>query len=199
MKNLFLIGLFVLGFSTMVKAAGDNDHSGHDHEKKGKPHSDKEAKGHSDHDHKKEEKPHSDHDHEKEAKGHSDHGNEEKKEGEKNVGPKKGVTSFDEVKGFTLSNEAIKNFSIKTEALEGNGPWVIPATALLLTGEEKNIYRLRDGYFKRIDIEVVEKVASKILFKSLEVKSGDSLVVQGVDFIRTAEVDATSGESGHSH
>jgi hypothetical protein len=174
MKKLIVIG--ILGLSTIAKGVEDHhhekEHPGHNHEKNEKEHSDKE---------------------------HSHHEHGEKEEGKKNVGKNKGVTSFDEDMGFTLSKEAIKNFSVKTEVMDGNGPWVVPVEALLLTGKEKNIYRYRKGTFKRIDIEVVGKLAGNILFKSLEIKKGDSIVVQGVGFIRTAEVDVTNGESGHHH
>jgi hypothetical protein len=183
MKNILLIiNILILGLGSVAKGTEDHDHK------------EKEIKN--EHDHKDGDK------HKEEKKSGHDHGKkheDEENEGGKNVGPNKGVTSIDEENGFTLSDEARKKFSIETEMVTGSGPWNFPESALLLTGEEKNIYRFRNGYFKRIDIQIFEKNGSQVYLNSPELKNGDSVVVKGVGFIRTAELDVTSGESGHHH
>ncbi len=201
MKNIFLIIVFIFGLSAAVearKASTKKTKDSHDHG---------EEKEHSNHNHGKEEDNHdhgknANHDNDEEKKSGHDHGKNhehEEEEGGKNVGPNKGVTSMDKEKGFTLSEEARKKFSIETEMITGDGPWKLPESALLLTGEEKNIYRYRNETFKRIEIQILEKNGSQFYLNSSELKSGDSVVVNGVGFIRTAELDATSGESGHHH
>ncbi len=182
MNRKILIIVFILGLSTAAQAG-----KGHNHDKQER----------SNHDHEKED-ANLDHGKEEKKNVHHDH-DEGENEGEKNVGPNKGVTSFDEEKGITLSEEARKKFSIETEMITGTGPWNLPESVLLLTGEEKNIYRYRDNAFKRIDVEIVKKAGGQIVLRSPELRNGDSIVVKGVGFIRTAEVDATSGESGHHH
>jgi hypothetical protein len=139
-------------------------------------------------------------DHHDEAEQDHDHGEEQHKEGgEKNVGPDKGVTSFDEEKGFTLSQEAKKTFALQTQLLKGAGPWTLPTSALLLTGEEINIYRVRDSAFKKINVKIIKKTQGQVQIKSTKLSNGDAVVTQGVGFIRIAEADVTSGESGHHH
>ena len=203
MKNIFLIIVFIFGLNAAVgagKASTKKTKDSHDHD-----HGDE--KEHSNHNHGKEEDNHdhgknANHEHDEEKKSGHDHGKnheDEKEEGGKNVGPNKGVTSMDEENGFTLSEEARKNFSIETEMITGDGPWKLSESALLITGEEKNIYRYRNGTFKRIDIQIFEKNGSKVYLNSPELKSGDSVAVKGVGFIRTAELDVTSGDSGHHH
>lgn len=192
MKKIFLLIVFIFGLSSAVQAGKGHNHEEVSKAKKSHDHDHDDEKEHSNHGHEKED---SNHDHRKEEKKHTGH----EEEGTKNVGPNKGVTSFDEEKGFTLSEEARKKFSIETKLVNGNGPWNLPDSALLLSGKEKNIYRLRDGVFKRIDLKVLEKTGDQLLLESTELRSGDYVVIKGVGFIRTAEVDATSGESGHHH
>jgi hypothetical protein len=81
----------------------------------------------------------------------------------------------------------------------GSGPWTIPTSALLITGEDKSVYRVRNETFKRIDVTVLSKNKTESVVQSNELNAGDSLVIKGVGDIRVAEVDVTSGESGHSH
>lgn len=134
--------------------------------------------------------------HQEDEHGHGDE--EEHEEEASNAGPDKGVTTISK-DGFTLSPEAFKTFEIKTQKVDGAGPWTLPKSCLLLTGEEKNIFRIRNQAFKRIDVEVLKKINDSAVIQSTEIKSGDEIVVQGVGFLRIAELDATSGESGHHH
>ncbi|MBS1970345.1 MAG: hypothetical protein JSU04_08550 [Bdellovibrionales bacterium] len=117
------------------------------------------------------------------------------------VGPDKGITAADEHDGIKLSSEAIKNFALQTLKLSSNpSEWEIPSKAILVSGEEVNIYRLRDGFYKRIDFTTVSKSAGKLKIKSKELKVGDEIVTSGLGFLRAAELSAfSSGEEGHGH
>lgn len=147
----------------------------------------------------KEQKNSKENSHEESIKNLDEKKDSNAEENSQNIGPDKGVSSFDKEKGFTLSEEAKKNFSIQVKVLEGSGPWSVPDSALLFSGNEKNIYRVRDGFFKRIDITIVKKDKKTLTIKSNEIKVGDAIVIQGVGFIRIAEVDVTSDDSGHGH
>jgi hypothetical protein len=139
------------------------------------------------------------HQHEEGSSAQGDTEEHHEEEGAKNVGPDKGIISFDEHEGFVLSKEALANFDIKSVSVKGKEPWSLPTSALLLTGDEKNMYRLRGNTFKRIDIQIVRKDSNIVQIKSKDLQTGDSIVIQGVGFLRVAELDVTSGESGHSH
>ena len=129
--------------------------------------------------------------------GHQ-HGEEE--EGGGNVGPEKGIIEANERNGFKLSVEALKNFELKLKKLSGDGPWALPNAAIVHSGEERNIYRLRAGFFKRIDFETIRKSELERVVDSDDMREGDEIVVDGLGFLRIAELAAFGGVAhGHSH
>lgn len=134
------------------------------------------------------------------ADSHDDHKDDHEEEAAgANVGPDKGITSYDEHSGFTLSKEATKNFEIQTARLGGASPWPLPRTGLVVTGEDKSVFRMRKERFLRVDVEVLKKDKSQVTLRSKDLAPGDEVVVKGAGFLRVAEIDATSGESGHHH
>ncbi len=200
MKMKSVLYILVCGLLILIMGINPslaNDH-GHDHENEDDKlsHKAEEANDESKHDHaaKQAHDNESNHEHGDE----DDHEHEEESEA-KNVGPEKGVTLFDEEKGFILSKEALKTFSVLSVVLQGPAPWNIPGSALLLSGGEKNVYRLRNGFFKRVDILILSRSSTSVVVRSAELSSGDQVVIQGVGNIRLAELDVTSGEVGHSH
>lgn len=136
-----------------------------------------------------------------EQKEAHDHEHEEEHEEENaSIGPDKGIVESDEEKGFKLSSEAIKNFGLSYQKLSSVGPWTVPRSAILFSGEEINIYRMRNGYFKRIDFTEIAKDSSSLKIRSDELKEGDEVVTKGIGFLRAAEIVA-SGDApeGHHH
>lgn len=126
---------------------------------------------------------------------------EEGEEGPANVGPDKGILEVNERLGFKLSPEALKNFEIKSLKLKGDGPWEIPQSAIVTSGEETNLFRLRSGYFKRIDFETIRSTTGKSsTVDSDDLREGDEVVVVGIGFLRVAEISLSGGlDHGHSH
>jgi len=151
------------------------------------------------------------HDNETHAKhGHSDegghghghgHGEDEDTEEESgNVGPNKGILEANERSGFKLSPEAIKNFELKFMKLSGDGPWTLPKSAVVHSGEEVNLFRFRSGSFKRIDFKTLRKSGSDLTVDSDDLREGDEIVLVGTGFLRVAELAAFGGVAhGHSH
>lgn len=131
---------------------------------------------------------------------HGDDHGEEHEEANASVGPDKGITAFDEHDGFKMSVEAIRNFGIKTVVLGKELQWKIPTSAVLYSGEEINLYRVRDAFFKRIDFTTVRKTAKEIVIRSADLQAGDEIVISGVGYLRAVEIVA-SGDApeGHSH
>lgn len=181
-------------------------------EKKAAAHKDSEKEEHDSHEHKKgvaeEDDPH---EHKEGEKDHHDegeeahaHGGEEgvhgAEEGNPGVGPEKGILTADEHTGIKLSLEATKTFELKTEKLTGSGPWRLPKAALVLAGEERNLYRFRDGFYKRVDFTSVQESSEGMTINSKDLKAGDEIVVKGLGFLRIAELAAFGGApEGHSH
>lgn len=189
----------------------EEDVHNHDHsEEEPGPPSDVEEKqkehDHDEHNEKDDQKAHGDHGDEH---GHSEgeeHGHDEEKahghvreEGSSQVGPEKGVLEASESKGFKLSPEAIKNFNLKYISVEATS-LKLPAEAILHAKEEKSIYRLRDGFLKRVDFKVITRSRTEYSIESKELKSGDQVLVRGLGFVRMAEIAAFGGApEGHSH
>ncbi len=116
------------------------------------------------------------------------------------VGPKKGILVAEERRGFKLSPEAIRHFEITSRKLEGNAPWSIPSSAIVRSGEEVNLYRIRDGFLKRIDFETKRTRANELMIASEDLRSGDEIALTGLGFLRIAELAAFGGVAdGHSH
>ncbi len=127
---------------------------------------------------------------------HDDH---EEEEAPKNVGPNKGIVSFDEREGFVLSKEATKNFKIEYATHQSASPWSLPKTALVMTRDDVSVFRSRKGKLLRVDVKVVTRTQTHAQITSKDLSAGDQVVIQGAGFLRVAELDATSGESGHHH
>lgn len=160
---------------------------------------------HESHGHGAEEETQSEHgDSHSEEKGaehvHSEGEDHEDEEGSSQVGPDKGILVADEHRGIKLAPEAARTFSIKTLSLKGSGPWSIPPAAKLYSGEEVNLYRLRDDFYKRIDFKELRKEQNTISISAADLRAGDQIVVGGIGFLRIAELAAFGGApEGHSH
>lgn len=117
-----------------------------------------------------------------------------------NVGPDKGIIEFSERRGFKLSSEALKNFDLKFLKLTGDGPWKLPKSVILYSAEETNLFRKRNGYFKRIDFQTISSTQNDLTVDSDDLREDDEVVISGLGFLRIAELAATGGVShGHSH
>lgn len=151
--------------------------------------------------------PHKDHEGHGDSKGEGGHGEaghaDTDHEGEEeagNVGPDKGIVEASERSGFKLSPEAHKNFEVTTRKLTGDGPWALPANAVVHSGEEVNLFRYRSGFFKRIDFQNIRKVGEELVVDSDDMREGDEIVLTGLGFLRIAELAAFGGVAhGHSH
>lgn len=156
-----------------------------------------EAGDHDDHNkgQKTEQADHKDHEE------HDEHG-EEGEQGEENVqvGPNKGIVEASKENGFKLSAEAEKNFSIQRVKVLNLKAIQVPREAVVSSGIEVNLFRIRAGYYKRIDFVKVSVVDNKLTIRSNDLMIGDEIAVSGLGFLRISEIAAFDGApSGHSH
>jgi hypothetical protein len=136
-----------------------------------------------------------DHGHAHEKKGEhkedlkDEHAGEHKEEGHDEHG----------ADGFKLADNVIKNFGLKMVVYKGPS-MTLPQEAIFRGLSEVNIYRLRQGLYKRIDFKTLEKTKSTIKLSSGDLAPGDKIVVDGIGFLRIAEIAASGGISdSHSH
>lgn len=138
-----------------------------------------------------------DHDHHDEEHNKQDHHEEIQNS---QVGPNKGILVVSEEEGIKLSPEAEKNFDLKKLQVGSGNLLVVPKTAIVKTGLEVNIYRYREGFYRRIDFEILKKIEDKVQVRSKDLKNGDQVVITGLGFLRIAELAAFGGAvEGHSH
>lgn len=132
------------------------------------------------------EKHKDEHKDEKSHRDHDEHDEHEKHEKEK-------------LDGFKLNSASFKTFGIKLVSF--TSPKVILPTSAIYKGlNEVNVYRLRAGLYKRIDFKTLSQTKTEIHITSPELTSGDRVVVNGVGFLRMAEIAASGGlADSHSH
>lgn len=135
-----------------------------------------------------------------EADNHADHEGEGEQEANPQVGPEKGILEANKEKGIRLSPEAEKNFEISRTALPKSGNFEIPKTAIVTAATEVNLFRFREGFYKRVDFKIISKTSNRVVVVSEELTAGDEIVISGLGFLRIAEIAAFGGApEGHSH
>ncbi|MBK7842907.1 MAG: hypothetical protein IPJ71_04315 [Bdellovibrionales bacterium] len=197
MKRLLII---VAVFACLATFAVNAQKDEHKHEKEAP---------HADHDeHKEDGHKHDEHEREDEHSGADEHG-ESHEHGKSNehgeheesaqVGPDKGILEVSESEGFKLSPEAEKNFELSRVKVSSDS-LELPKSAIVTAVSEVNVFRYRNGFYKRIDFSEVNRSQGKIRIRSKDLKSGDEIVVHGLGFLRIAEIAAFGGApEGHSH
>jgi hypothetical protein len=177
--------------------AHDHEEEGHDHEKE-EVHKESEHKGEEDHDsegHKKQGSHENKDGHEDHEEGHAEHDEENSQ-----VGPNKGITEASAESGIKLSPEAEKNFGIEKIEVSNPNSLSIVKKALVTSGLETNVYRYRNGFYKRVDFIILSRNENNLVIKSKDLSKGDSIVTKGLGFILIAEIAAFGGApEGHSH
>jgi hypothetical protein len=165
-------------------AFAEDDH-GHEHASEKKPNAEvSEHKEHGSHEIEKEETHESEHKHKDGEQEEHGHGNEHEHGEEENpqVGPNKGILEASESEGIKLGAEAEKNFEIKKIKISNIATQEIPKEAVVTAGIEINLYRYREGFYKRIDFVQVGKNGNKITIRSKDLKAGDEIAITGLGF-----------------
>ena len=118
-----------------------------------------------------------------------------------NVGPGKGIESYDEHDGMKLSKEAIKQFKIESNSLPSGTSWTLPKTAVVFSLAQTFIFKESDRVFQKVKVDVKPKDSLNVTISAKNLKAGDLVVVKGVPFLRVAEIDVTAGgeEDEHGH
>lgn len=129
-----------------------------------------------------------------EEEGHEHHG------GGKALGAGKAVTEVDEKKGFKLSKEAFDTIGVRLASASGRA-FLIPESALVVSNENKGVYRFRNGFFKLVRVENVKKIIDGYEVEVLDLfKESDQIAVGGVRLLKVSDIYSTDeSEYGHGH
>ncbi|MAV91138.1 MAG: hypothetical protein CL676_06925 [Bdellovibrionaceae bacterium] len=121
------------------------------------------------------------------------YGEENEKTEKGRIGSGKAVTLSNEKEGFKLSEKAIRNLGISVKVVEG--PVVtIPKTSLVRYLDFVAVYRLRDGWYRSVEVEPYFE-GKNATFKSKEFKAGDQIVVRNSGLLRVVELDVFGPEA----
>lgn len=177
MIALIVIFLMFVGAWMVMRSSRHSEHAGESGpEEAGHTHEKNEGKDEHGHEHK-----------EGDGEEHGgEHGESEEEASLGGVGIGNAVTAADEHDGVKLSPKAMETMGIKTSPYEG---CPVPDAALVFYQDKVGVYRLRDGWIKLIEIPHAGD----------DLNPGDQVVTQGAGLVRAAELDAFSGEVGHSH
>lgn len=155
------------------------DEHGHDHGED-EEHSEGEEHGHSEGD----------------EHGHAEGGHDGHEEGGSVVGPEKGIVEKGPL-GIKLSEEAIKTIQPETIPWQA-GSISIPYQGLVRIKDTKSVYRVRNGFFKRVPVVVESRQGDRVTIRVSGLEAGDKIVISQAGFLRIAEVITEEGAS-HSH
>lgn len=144
-----------------------------------------------------------DEDHGGEGESHDSHEGENAGHGEEEensqAGPDKGILAASADEGIKLSPEAEKHFEVRKMKVTAL-PVEVPRAAVVTAGIEVNLFRFRDGFYKRVDFVLIRRTAKTVVLRSSDLKIGDEIALTGLGFLRTAESAAFGGApEGHSH
>ncbi len=96
------------------------------------------------------------------------------------IGKGKGVESYDEHEGFTLSQQAINRLNIIYKDISPDKKCDLKNIQIVAALDHKEIFIVRNGKFKSVDA-----VCSSL-------KATDKVVVKGAEFLRVIEMDLGS-------
>lgn len=198
-REMQTMAVFILFISFLTFGGKHKNHEEHS-DKKGNP---KLSHDHHEKDHDHREKKHEHNNEKNESSGKinkhdhdHDHGHEE---GGGKIGKGKAINEVDEIKGFSLSIEAIKTLKLKFKKIRKR-TFFIEKSTLVSSKQFKGIYRLRGGFFKFISVVILKSTKKGFIISSRELGKEDQVVVSGVGLLRVADVFSTDeSEYGHSH
>lgn len=116
------------------------------------------------------------------------------------TGQGKAILEASAERGMKISDKALKRLGVKTVLLYGVGSFRLPAHALIHSEEEIGVYRLREGWYKHVEVELLSKEKNFVVVRAKDLRAGDHVVVTSAPLLRVAELDVLGGEeAGHDH
>lgn len=104
--------------------------------------------------------------------------------------PGKAVFETSPEQGMKLTEKALKNIEVKTTKAVSGSQYLLPLESLVYFQDQVGIYRLRQGWFKLVKVEVMKKRGKESLVRTNEIQSGDEIAIHGADLLRVSEMDA---------
>lgn len=107
--------------------------------------------------------------------------------------PGKAVFEYSVESGMKLTEKALKNIEVKTTKVSSGSQQAISANALVYFQDQIGVYRLRNGWFKLVKVQLIKKGSSEVVIQSPELGADDEVAIHGADLLRVSEMDAAGG------
>lgn len=112
----------------------------------------------------------------------------------------KAISAASGKQGIQLSEKAQKRLKLRFLSLPSSSPYTVPSSSLVFSKKEVGVYRLREGWFKFVEVEKSPSPSKgRVLIHSENLQAGDQVVVEGAPFLRIADLEAFGAEEGHGH
>lgn len=118
---------------------------------------------------------------------------EEEGKSKDRIGPGKAVVAASEKEGIKLSEKAQKTLSLSLTKVSSQSI-TVPVSALISFQDFIAIYRLRDGWYRLVEIEPTIH-GEQATFSSKDLKPDDQLVVSNGGLLRVVELDVFGPEA----
>jgi len=96
--------------------------------------------------------------------------------------------------GMKMNEVALKNIEVQIRKSAGGEQQLLPKSALVFYQDKIGIYRLRDGWFKLVEVKVIRRDEKTATIQLKDSNSNDQIVISGGALMRVAEMDAFGGE-----
>ena len=113
-----------------------------------------------------------------------------------------GITYFNDEEGeFSLKENVIKNFELKTTVLSSiNNIFNVPNTALVKSLKKTSIFLLSDGKFRDVEVQIISQNNDRTSIQLKKTYQSINVVIKGVNFLKTIQLSLEEGPSeGHGH
>lgn len=148
---------------------------------------------------------HSDKEHSEEGHDEHEHGHEEQSP---DFGPGKAILAVrEEGSSFKLSEESLQFLKIKFQVIasvsekknsSGGNLFEIPLKALAIFQSDQGVFIQEGEWIELVHVKIEKKSDGKAFVRSKGLKSNSIIAVEGVHFLRTAQL-AASGQGGEGH
>lgn len=109
------------------------------------------------------------------------------------VGPGKAVIAANEKEGFKLSEKAQQSLNLSFSKITSS-KISVPSDALISFQDFLAVYRLRNGWFRLIEVEPRTQ-GQQATFTSKELNPGDQVVIANGGLLRVVELDIFGPEA----
>lgn len=107
--------------------------------------------------------------------------------------PGRAVFETSPEKGMRLSDIALKNIEVALAPVPAGADISLAGEPLVYFQNNVGVYRLREGWFKLVKVQVSGKLKGEVTLRSEELRTGDSVAIRGAGLLRVSEMDAFGG------